>query len=457
MKGITMDRDIEKELVNWKLQKNRMPILLRGARQVGKSYVVEKFGRQYFDNNILIINFELQPELCSCFDSLNPMAILQKLSILMRYKIEPNKTLLFLDEIQDCPNAIRSLRYFKEQLPELHIIGAGSLLEFTLNDAEFRMPVGRVQSLYLKPLSFNEYLSGIGDITLREIVVHSDLKNPVETVYHSMLLQHIRTYMAIGGMPGVLNAYLASENIALGAMSRTYDLEQCRVQQATLLSNYRQDFGKYANQTKIKHLQRVFEKTPGMVGDHFKYSKVDPDVRSYLIKSALELLDNAGLVYPIYSTLASGIPLITLVNEKKFKILFLDVGLMVYASRIPVEWLLEDVILLNRGAIAEQFVGQELLAYSPKYEEASLYFWCREKKSSMAEVDYIITVGAQIIPIEVKAGSTGQLKSLHLLMKEKNMNLGIRVSQQQLSFDGNILSVPFYMISEIPRLVKSII
>ena len=433
-----MDRDIEKELVNWKLQKNRMPILLRGARQVGKSYVVEKFGRQYFDNNILIINFELQPELCSCFDSLNPMAILQKLSILMRYKIEPNKTLLFLDEIQDCPNAIRSLRYFKEQLPELHIIGAGSLLEFTLNDAEFRMPVGRVQSLYLKPLSFNEYLSGIGDITLREIVVHSDLKNPVETVYHSMLLQHIRTYMALGGMPGVLIAYLASENIALGAMSR-------------------QDFGKYANQTKIKHLQRVFEKTPGMVGDHFKYSKVDSDVRSYLIKSALELLDNAGLVYPIYSTLASGIPLITLVNEKKFKILFLDVGLMVYASRIPVEWLLEDVILLNRGAIAEQFVGQELLAYSPKYEEASLYFWCREKKSSMAEVDYIITVGAQIIPIEVKAGSTGQLKSLHLLMKEKNMNLGIRVSQQQLSFDGNILSVPFYMISEIPRLVKSII
>ena len=452
-----MDRDIETELVNWKGQKSHMPILLRGARQVGKSYVIEKFGRQYFDNNILIVNFELQPELCICFDSLNPLTILQKLSILMRYKIEPNKTLLFLDEIQDCPNAIRSLRYFKEQLPELHIIGAGSLLEFTLNDAAFRMPVGRVQSLYLKPLSFKEYLSGIGDFAFREIIEFSDLNKPVETTYHSMLLQQIRTYMTIGGMPSVLNAYLASENIALGTISRTYDLEQCRIQQATLLSNYRQDFGKYAKHTQIKHLQRVFEKAPGMVGDHFKYANVDPDVRSYLIKLALELLENAGLMYPIYSTSASGIPLITLVNEKKFKILFLDVGLMVYASRVPVEWLLDDIILLNRGAIAEQFVGQELLANAPKYEDASLYFWCREKKSSMAEVDFIITEGTQIIPIEVKAGSTGQLKSLHLLMKEKNMNLGIRVSQQPLSFDGKILSVPFYMVSEISRLVKSII
>ncbi|OGV50852.1 MAG: hypothetical protein A3F46_02480 [Legionellales bacterium RIFCSPHIGHO2_12_FULL_42_9] len=451
-----MDRDIEKELVYWKGQETRMPILLRGARQVGKSYVVEKFGREHFNNNILIVNFELQPELCACFDSLNPLGIIQKLSILMRRKIEPNKTLLFLDEIQDCPNAIRALRYFKEQLPELHIIGAGSLLEFTLNDAKFRIPVGRVQSLYLKPLSFKEYLSGLGDFAFREMIELADLKKPVESVYHSILLQQIRTYMGLGGMPSVLNAYLASENIALGAMSRTYDLEQCRVQQATLLSSYRQDFGKYANHTQIKHLQRVFEKTPGMVGDHFKYSKVDPDIRSCLIKSALELLENAGLVYPIYSTAASGIPLITLINEKKFKILFLDVGLMVFASRVPVEWLLADIILLNRGAIAEQFVGQELLAYSAKYEQGSLYFWCREKKSSMAEVDFINTVGSQIIPIEVKAGSTGQLKSLHLLMKEKNMDLGIRVSQHQLSFDGKILSVPFYMVSEIPRLIKSI-
>lgn len=452
---LIMKRHIEKDLHHWMLQSSHMPILLRGARQVGKSYVVEKFGREHF-NHVLTINFELQPELGQCFDHLNPKDILQKLSITTRHPIEPGKTLLFLDEIQDCPNAIRALRYFKEQCPELHVIGAGSLLEFTLNEADFRMPVGRVQSFYLKPLSFKEYLSATGDYPLLELIEQADLKHPIEDVYHHLLIAHLRSYLGLGGMPGVLSTYLDSEVINPGMMNRSYDLQRCRMQQATLLSNYRQDFGKYARHTQIKHVQRVFEKAPGMVGDHFKYAKVDQDVRSQYIKSAMELLQYAGLLYPVYSTVASGIPLITLRNEKKFKILFLDVGLMTYASRIPAEWLLDDIFLLNRGAIAEQFVGQELLAYAPVYEDASLYFWCREQKSSMAEVDFITTVDARIVPIEVKAGSTGQLKSLHLFLKEKELALGIRVSQQPLSFNGQILSVPFYMVSELSRLVRSI-
>ncbi len=447
-----MKRDIERDLIAWKDQKSHLPILLRGARQVGKSYVIENFGRKHFDD-ILVVNFELLPQLGTCFENLHPNEIIQKLSILMRHNIEPTKTLLFLDEIQDCPNAIRALRYFKEQLPQLHVIGAGSLLEFTLNDAEFRMPVGRIQSLYLHPLSFKEFLTGIGDDALREMIEHVTLEKPIETIYHNMLLELVRGYMGLGGMPGVISTFIDSEKIELGVMA-PYELEKCRLMQVTLLSTYRNDFGKYAKHTQIKHVQNVFEKAPGMVGDHFKYSKVDPDVRTYQIKSALELLENAGLIYPVYSTAASGIiPLATLANEKKFKIIFLDVGLMVYASHVPSEWFLDDIILLNRGALAEQFVGQELLAYSPVYDEGHLYFWCREKKSSMAEVDFITTVGAQIIPIEVKAGSTGQLKSLHLLMKEKNLKLGIRVSQHPLSYDGKILSIPFYMIGEIPRLV----
>lgn len=223
------------------------------------------------------------------------------------------------------------------------MIGAGSLLKFTLNDANFRMPVGRIQSLYLKPLSFNEYLTAMG---------YSDLREFIEQI---------------------------------------------------------------------------------------------------------DLLQQAGLIYNIYSTAASGIPLITLINEKKFKILFLDVVLITYSSRIEVELLLNDMILLNRGALTEQFVGQELLAYQPYYEDAKLYFWCREKKSSMAEVDFIITVGSHIIPIEVKAGATGQLKSLHLLMAEKKLPLGVRVSQHPLTFDGNILSVPMYMVSQISPLVENIL
>src|SRR3990167_2582045 len=173
-----MDRDIEKDLLYWKQQANHMPILLRGARQVGKSYVVEQFGQDHFENTV-IVNFELQPELIPCFETLQPTEILQKLTLSTHQKIIPGKTLLFLDEIQDCPNAIRALRYFKEKMPELHVIGAGSLLEFTLNQADFRMPVGRVQSLYLKPLSFKEFLSALGYQDLREFIGQADLEKKI--------------------------------------------------------------------------------------------------------------------------------------------------------------------------------------------------------------------------------------------------------------------------------------
>lgn len=448
-----MDRDIEKDLLHWKQQTEHMPILLRGARQVGKTYVVEKFGRKHFEN-LVVVNFELHPELSACFETFLPLEILSKLSLLLHTTIVPGKTLLFLDEIQDCPNAIRALRYFKEQLPELHVIGAGSLLEFTLNDANFRMPVGRVQSLYLKPFSFKEYLAGIGYHDLREYIEQIDFKEAVPDVIHQMLLTHVRSYMSLGGMPGVLKTYLATEHISLGGMSRHYDYNQCRMQQATLLTNYRQDFGKYAKHTQVKYLQTVFEKIPGIVGDHCKYSKIDQDSRTENIKSALESLQNAGLINYVYSTSASGIPLTTLMNTKKFKVIFLDVGLMVYANRIESELVLDDVILVNRGAIAEQFVGQELLACSLAYEEAKLFFWSRDKKSSMAEVDYITNVSSKIIPIEVKAGSTGALKSLHLLMSENKLKLGVKVSPQPLGYDGNVLSLPIYMVSELSRMVK---
>jgi len=222
-----------------------------------------------------------------------------------------------------------------------------------------------------------------------------------------------------------------------------------------LLNTYRNDFGKYATHAEHKHLQRLFEKAPGLIAQHFKYTKVDPDLRSRDIKNALALLQQAGLIYPIYTTAASGLPLESVVNEKKFKILFLDVGLAMRASRLDIELLLqEDLLLLNRGAVAEQLVGQELLAYSSPYDDAALYFWCREKKSSQAEVDFVINMHTQIIPIEVKAGTTGRLKSLNMFMDEKQVSLGIHVSQQPLSLTKNILSLPLYLIGELPRFVR---
>lgn len=450
-----MDRDIEQDLLFWKHKTHRTPLLLRGARQVGKSFIIDKFGRAHFDN-LVTVNFEQDPGLARCFDTLHPNEIVMALSLSLHQKIEPGKTLLFLDEIQDCPNAIRALRYFKEQYPELHVIGAGSLLEFTLNDDDFRMPVGRVQSLYLKPLSFKEFLSAMGYSELRGFLECIHLEKKVPEPVHQTLLKLVRHYMVLGGMPGVLQAYLSAP-IASNNITRTYDLAEAELQQTILLSTYRQDFTKYTKHTQIQYVQRVFEKAPGLVGNHVKYANVDAGARSQNIKSALELLQHAGLIYPIYSTSASGLPLITLVNEKKFKLLFLDVGLMARASRIAAElWLDENLLLVNRGATAEQFVGQELLAYQPSIDAPQLYFWCREKKSSMAEVDFITVFGSKIIPVEVKAGSTGQLKSLHLLMHEKTLDLGVRISQQPLAFDGTIFSVPLYLIGELSRLVLAI-
>lgn len=440
-----MLRDIETSLLEWKNHPSRKPLLLRGARQTGKTYVVEKFGKNNFQN-FIAINFELEPDYIRCFDSLDPKEIIKNIALLKRQVIEPHNTLFFLDEIQECPNAIRALRYFKEKSPEIGIIGAGSLLEFVLNDAEFRMPVGRIQSLYLKPLSFKEYLSAKGYQELRKFLEQVTWKDSIAEPVHMQLLHLIKEYMIVGGMPEVIKEYLLYE-----------DWIKCQDIQTQLLQTYRNDFGKYAPRTNHKYLQLLFEKAPGLIAETFKFVNVDPEVRSRDLKKALELLRDAGLIHVVYSTAASGLPLVSLINERKFKIIFLDIGLAMRTTGLQSELLFTDnVMLVNRGSLAEQFVGQEFVAYSPDNEESRLYYWTHEKITSQSEVDYVISIDGHIIPVEVKAGATGKLKSLRRFMDEKKINFGIRISQHPLSFHDKIVSVPLYLIGEVQRLVRSI-
>lgn len=438
-----MKRSIEKYLLHWKNQKEHLPLLVRGARQVGKTFVVESFGKQHFEH-IVTINFELHVEMKKCFDSLDPKDIINNIFLMTGQKIVAQKTLLFLDEIQDCPNAIRSLRYFKEKLPKQHVIGAGSLLEFVLNDTDFRMPVGRVQSIYLKPMSFKEFLRGSGNQQLCDLIETVNLDSTIATNVHDKLLKLLYQYMVLGGMPAVLKTYFQTE-----------DLSECQQIQTMLLYAYRQDFGKYAKQTDHCYLQRLYDKIPGLIGANFKYSKVDPDMRSRDLKEALYLLQQAGLVYPIYCSSASGVPLETFIREKIFKILFLDIGLVMRAGRLDAEVLIEqDIMFANRGMLAEQFVGQELIAEASPFEDASLFFWTREQKSSTAEVDFVTTVNTNIIPIEVKSGKTGRLKSLQIFMAEKQSPWGIKLSQESMHKDQKIISLPLYLTSEIHRIVN---
>ncbi len=435
-----MKRDIEHDLIAWKESKNRKPLLVRGARQIGKSYTITKFGVENF-SDVVTINFERTPDYAHCFSSYDPHEILNALQLMSKQTIEIGKTLLFLDEIQECPEAIMALRYFKEELPELHILGAGSLLEFVLHDTNFRFPVGRIESLYMQPLTFVEFLSAIGEGQMRDFLKEISLKNPPSHVIHEKYLKLLRLYLALGGMPEVIKHYV-----------ETQDLTRCQIIQTTLLNSYRDDFGKYAKHVEYKHLRLLYERAPGVVAQWFKYSKIDPDTQSRTLKNALLKLADAGLIYLVYSSNASGLPLTATMNEKKFKLLFLDVGLVKRACRIELDLLLkENIMLLNQGALAEQFVGQELLALRGRHEPPSLFFWTREKRGSSAEVDYLWTVDSKIIPIEVKAGTTGSLRSMKLFMEENKCAMGIRISAQPLACEDGILTLPFYLISELQK------
>lgn len=432
-------------LVAWKNQDVHLPLLLRGARQVGKTHLVRQFAQKYFEQYVEI-NFELESQYLSCFASLEPKDIVMRIELLANISIMAGNTLLFLDEIQMCPQAIVSLRYFKEKYPALHVVAAGSLLEFALENTAYSFPVGRVQSLYLKPLSFREYLLAKGQVKLVEWIKKIELTTVIPIEVEKKLQGLMREYTIIGGMPMVVQRYLD-----------THSLRECQNYQTLILQTYQDDFVKYAKQNKHKNLQLVFQKSPGFIGKQIKYSAFSQDVQSVHIKEAIQMLNKAGVVTSVSGAAVAGLPLNTYVNEKKFKLLFLDVGLMRRASRIDIELLFqEDLNLLNEGALAEQWVGQELLAYQDPFEIPALFYWYRDKKNSMAELDYLTSFGARIIPIEVKSGKTGTLRSLQLFLNDYPKMLGLRVSAKSLDFRDRILSVPFYLISEIPRLIGKV-
>ena len=444
-----MRRDVEKELIIWKEKAERTPLIIRGARQVGKSYTIEEFGKKHFQN-LIVVNFEEKPEAKDCFESLDIETILKRIGYVYATSIVPGETLLFLDEIQLCPQAVRSLRYFKEKLSALHVIAAGSLLEFVLEDEDIPIsfPVGRVQFLNMKPLSFREFLASIGQGQWKEQLESITLEKSIPQGFHNQLMQFVRDYFLIGGMPAAIKAYINSKSY----------METLREQKA-LLDIYRLDLAKYGKKNEFAHLQTLFESSPQLVAKHFRYSKIDPESthpsREY--KNALRKLKQAGIISPVHATSANGLPLKAEENEKKFKLLFLDIGLLQCALGIdPAIFVSPSFHQINAGTLAEQFVGQEWLAYADCYLEPHLFFWETEKKGSSAQVDYVTNLEGKIIPIEVKAGKTGHLGSLYQFLAKKALPFGIHISIQPLSIKNKVLTVPFYLIQEIPRLVSEL-
>ncbi len=433
-----LKRDLIEHLKKWKESPKHKPILLKGARQVGKSWLAKEIGKDF--EQLIEINFEKRPELGSFFEgNLEPHQITKNIGNYFGVKISPGQTLLFLDEIQICPRALQSLRYFYEDFPQLHVISAGSLLEFELQNLS--VPVGRISINYVYPLSFAEYLSAVGKNNLRVMLMENRF-SPLPAAIHNQLIDETRNYALLGGMPEVIAEFLENGEFA-----------RCQNLQTELIETYRSDFHKYAKRYQVKYLNRVFDSVPLQLGDKFKYANVSTDIKSRELGDALELLEMAGLVYKVYHTGSNGIPLKAECDTKRFKVLFFDVGLAQRLLKLDHRPLLldPDIAQVNKGAIAELFTGLEFIAYQDFREKAESYYWHREAKSSNAEVDYVISIGSKILPVEVKSSGSGPMKSLRLFMETKNSGMGVKVSGFNFSLFEKIRTIPFYAIESLVK------
>ena len=451
-------------LVDWSGQVRRKPLVIRGARQTGKSTLVREFART-MSFSLVEINFERNPEFIKAFSVMDPKQVLATLSLMTEQTIRAGSSLLFLDEIQAAPAALSSLRYFYEEIPALHVVAAGSLLEFSLADARFPMPVGRVEYLHLGPMQFEDFLEGLGHSNLvshiRNLSLETLHKDAIPEAVHEKCLGLLSQYWVVGGLPEAVARYAQSGDFR----------EVSRVQQS-IIATYRDDFNKYSHGNLKERVQLVFDQLPAQVGKKLKYTRISPDHRAAELAGALQQLCMAKIAYKVHHSAANGIPLGAEANERRFKILCMDVGLMCATLNLNILDLTgKDLTFVNNGALAEQFIGQHLLYAGAYYETPSLYYWAREARNAAAEIDYLVTSGQQVIPVEIKAGSTGSLKSLHQFLKEKRRVLGLRfnadvaggLSKHSTKLTDKtpvryrLLSLPLYLVGQTRRLVKSCI
>ena len=436
-----MKRLIDNHLQKWKKDPSRKALLLRGARQVGKTYSCRKLGHSF--EKYVEINFEINPKVTEIFDrDLDPQRIIRDLGLLLDVNIIPGKTLLFFDEIQEAPKAIKSLRYFYELLPELHVIAAGSLIDFVLENTG--VPVGRVASFYMYPMSFLEFVANSDNQAIVELIMNHDKKEPLSNPIHYKLLTLLGEYLAVGGMPEIVLEWINRK-----------DLKKCAEIQTLLIDAYRQDFSKYSKIFQVKYLDLIFDEIPRWLGRKFQFSKMPGNWRKRELAPAFNLLKKASVAHEVTHTPANGLPLGGEANPNRFKVIFLDIGLSQAILGLDLaEWILQPkAAIINRGAIAEAFVGQEILAYSSPQRRGSLYYWHREAHASNAEIDFLLSPGQNIIPIEVKSGATGTLRSLHLFLKEKSSVSphGIRLSGHNFSVYKKIHSYPLYGVANLFR------
>ncbi|OGT63939.1 MAG: hypothetical protein A3J38_06060 [Gammaproteobacteria bacterium RIFCSPHIGHO2_12_FULL_45_9] len=408
-------------------------MLLRGARQIGKTYAIRRLGSQF--SSFVEVNFERLEGAAAIFEKdLVPERLILSLSLLLKVSIIPGETLLFLDEVQEAPRAILALRYFYEEMPNLHVVAAGSLLEFAIE--KVGIPVGRISMLYMYPLSFMEYLVATENNLIAKAILAHPVGMPMDEVIHTKILDLLGEYLSIGGMP---------EAIARWIQTKTPTAALHVLQQ--IAATYAQDFEKYARKAQVKYLDQLFRQIPQLVGKEFSYRAIHGEYRKRELAPALALLERANIIHVIRHATGQGIPIGADIDFDTFKVIYLDVGLCqaILESDISVWFLRPLEGMKNRGEIAESFIGQELLCYASPDSKANIHFWKRKEKNSTAEIDYLLQRGEQIIPIEVKSGHGTTLRSLHLFLSTHPHSISaIRFSALNYSIINTLDSRPLY-------------
>lgn len=436
----TMDRDLHTDLQAWKIAKNRKPLILQGARQVGKTHLLKVFGEHEFAN-FIYLNFEEDPELKKFFlHSLDPVKIIEKIGIYKEFEIKPHKTLVIFDEIQECPEALNSLKYFCESAKELHVIAAGSLLGVKMIHTK-GFPVGKVDFLHLYPLSFFEFLSAIDKQKLRIYLEKLSIIEPLPEPFHYELLELLKKYMYIGGMPEAVSAYVQSGNL----------LEIRKIHNA-ILKAYDLDFAKHAPKEDIMKIMQVWNSIPRQLAKEHKkfvFSLVKESARGREYESAIQWLCEAGLILKSYNLSTPKLPLPAYGDTNAFKIFMLDIGLLAAMCDLSVSTIVNNNNLFSEfnGAFTENFVAQSLAR-----KQRTLYYWT---SGGTAEVDFIIEQDGKIYPLEVKAGASRRKKSIQVYEKRYEPELVLRSSTLNLKHDGKLCNLPLYLISKFTLCLKA--
>lgn len=418
------ERIIDRYLSEWATRPIHKPILLRGARQVGKSTAVRHLGESF--KYYVEINLEKQSNYIDLFKKdLDVTRIVPQMAAMCGTPIVPNETLLFIDEIQESQEAIMALRYFKEDMPNLHVIAAGSLLEFVLDEIP-TFGVGRIHSMYMFPMTFDEFLLANGEQLLLDARGQANIDAPLPAPLHEKLIGLMRTFMLVGGMPESVVKWV-----------QTHDFLQCQEVQDDIITGYEADFPKYKKKVDPQLLIATMKSAATQATQKFVYSRVPGEYKTAEVKKALDLLIKAGVLVPVTHSSGNGLPLGDEADESIRKILLLDTGLMLRllnmtmgdTSAITAQILTATAAnLVNKGPMAEMVAGLELLHYLTPNLHHDLYYWVRQAKNSTAEIDYLLSRDMKVLPFEVKAGVQGGMKSLWDFMREKKLDQAVRCS-----------------------------